>query len=136
MHFRVHHVAISVADIADSLDFYLKLGFQEVMEWADPTGSPRICHLKLGDTMLELFWFADHRPAPESADRLETDLSRIGCKHFALEVGSLEQARDFVLEKGLATEAQIIEGRTGVRYFFISDPSGILLEFVEDRRGI
>lgn len=133
---RFHHAAISVDDMQSSLEFYGQLGFESAAEWADPSGSPRICHMKLGDVLLELFWFADRQPAPESAGRLETDLSRTGSKHFALQVESIADAKRFVEERGLASDIRIIEGKTGVTYFFIKDPSGILLEFVEDRRNL
>ena len=133
MKFRFHHTAISVSDLDGSKAFYGELGFEPVLDWVGDGGSPRICHLKLGDVLLELFWFSDHRPAPVSAGRLETDLPRIGCKHFALQVESIEEAKLFVEERGWA-DVEVVEGRTGVRYFFVSDPDGILLEFVEDRR--
>ncbi|MEX2587388.1 MAG: VOC family protein [Actinomycetota bacterium] len=136
MDFRIHHVAISVTDMHASKAFYGELGFREVMSWAAPGGSPQIVHLKLGETLLELFRFNNYRPAPGSAAELKTDLPRVGAKHFALEVDSVEQAKDFVQDRGWATEVEIVEGKTGVRYFFIHDPSGILLEFVEDRRDI
>lgn len=136
MQFRFHHAAISVSDLAASKAFYAELGFRPVLDWTDPGGSPQICHLKLGDTFLELFRFEGHRAAPESAASLVTDLPRIGSKHFALEVDSIEDAKAFVEAKGWAQGAEIVEGRTGVRYFFVPDPDGILLEFVEDRRNL
>lgn len=39
-------------------------------------------------------------------------------------------------QRGWAAGVNIVEGRTGVRYFFVPDPDGILLEFVEDRRNL
>lgn len=136
MRMRFHHAAISVDDMEVSQEFYGHLGFQVAVEWADPSGSPRICHMKLGDVLLELFWFADRQPAPESAGRLETDLARVGCKHFALQVDSIIEARQFVEERGLGAGVSIQQGKTGVTYFFIKDPSGILVEFVEDPREL
>lgn len=119
-----------------SLKFYGGLGFRTVMDRADPSGSPRICHLKLGEAFLELFWFEGHHPAPESAGRLDTDLPRIGSKHFALQVDSIEDAKAFVEARGWAKDLEVTKGRTGVRYFFVPDPNGILLEIVEDRRDL
>lgn len=136
MNFRFHHAAISVSDMAASKAFYGELGFQPVLDWTDPGGSAQICHLKLGETFLEIFRFGDPQPAPESAGQLQTDLHRIGSKHFALQVDSIEEARAFVEQRGWAAGVNIVEGRTGVRYFFVPDPDGILLEFVEDRRNL
>jgi glyoxylase I family protein len=136
MDFRFHHAAISVADMGASLDFYRELGFELVVDYAGPGGSPRICHLRLGEALLELFWFQGNVPAPESASRLETDLPRVGSKHFALQVDSIDEAKAFVKARGWAPEVAVVNGRTGVRYFFVPDPNGILLEFVEDRRDL
>lgn len=116
--------------------FYEELGFVPVMEWAPPEGSPRICHLKLGDTILELFWFSEHQSAPPGSSELWTDLPRIGAKHLALQVESIEEAKQFVESKQWATDIEVVHGKTGVTYFFIVDPSGILLEFVQDDRRL
>jgi glyoxylase I family protein len=67
---------------------------------------------------------------------LATDLPRIGVKHFGLRVSSITDAKNFIEERGLGTNIEIREGKTGVTYFFIKDPSGILLEFVEDNRSL
>lgn len=122
MEFRFHHTALSVSDLEASKTFYSQLGFEPAMDWIDPSGSPKISHMALGPVLLELFSFAGCRPAPESADRLETDLPRIGSKHFALQVDSIEEAKRFVESMGWATDVAVVEGKTGVRYFFVSDP--------------
>ncbi len=136
MQFRIHHTAISVSDLDVSKAFYGELGFKPVMDWSDPSGSPRICHLKLGQVYLELFWFANPQPPPATAAQLKTDLPRIGSKHFALQVDSIENAKEFVELRGWAEDVKVVDGKTGVRYFFVPDPDGILLEFVEDRRNL
>ncbi|RZU49058.1 glyoxylase I family protein [Krasilnikovia cinnamomea] len=133
--FRVHHVSISVADMAEACAFYRRFGFRETFEYKHPDGSVSITHLKLGETLLEIFCYRNHHPPPRSAAELVTDLPRVGIKHFALQVESIEDARHFVADSGLApVPPEITEGRTGIRYFFIKDPSGNLLEIVEDRR--
>ncbi|MGH3773961.1 MAG: VOC family protein [Pseudonocardiaceae bacterium] len=60
---------------------------------------------------------------------------RIGVKHFALTVHSAHEAKNFVENRGIASNVVVQQGRTGVTYFFIKDPSGILVEFLEDKRG-
>jgi len=67
---------------------------------------------------------------------LETDLPRVGIKHFGLKVDSLERAKEFILSNNLADAVSIKQGRTGIDYFFIKDPSGNFIEFVQDDRGI
>jgi glyoxylase I family protein len=133
--FTIHHVAISTIDMVESVAFYEQFGFRVVVHWKDPEGELEIAHLKLDANYLEIFWYRDQVPAPETAWALETDLPRIGVKHFALRVDSVYEAKNFVENCGIASNVEIQQGRTGVTYFFIKDPSGILVEFLEDKRG-
>lgn len=136
MDFTIHHAAISAIDMAMSVAFYEQFGFKVVSHWNDPDGELEIAHLKLADNYLEIFRYRDQVPAPETAAALATDLPRIGVKHFALGVDSIHEAKTFVEDRDLASNVEIQQGRTGVTYFFIKDPSGILVEIVEDRRGL
>jgi glyoxylase I family protein len=43
--------------------------------------------------------------------------------------------KEFVENRGIVSNVEVQQGRTGVTYFFIKDPSGILVEFLEDKRG-
>jgi glyoxylase I family protein len=133
--FTIHHVAISAIDMAESLAFYEQFGFRVVVHWKDPDGELEIAHLKLGENYLEIFWYRDQVPAPDTAGSLATDLPRIGAKHFALMVNSVDEAKNFVENRGISSNITIQHGRTGVSYFFIKDPSGILVEFLDDKRG-
>lgn len=135
MDFTIHHAAISAIDMAESVAFYEQFGFRVVVHWEDPDGELEIAHLKLGANYLEIFWYRDQEPAPETAASLVTDLPRIGVKHFALKVDSVDEAKNFVESRGIASNVAVQQGRTGVMYFFIKDPSGILVEFLEDKRG-
>jgi glyoxylase I family protein len=134
--FTIHHVAISAIDMTKSLAFYKKFGFRIVLHWKDPGGELEIAHLKLGENYLEIFWYRDQVPAPNTAGSLATDLPRIGVKHFALMVDSVHEAKNFVENRGISSNVEVRRGRTGITYFFIKDPSGILVEFLEDKRGL
>lgn len=136
MSFRMHHVAISVHDMEKSLDFYELFGFRLVLRYADPHGDFEIAHLKLYDTFLELWHYANSVPAPESTTQLNTDLPRIGVKHMALQVDSVQDARHLVQQWGIPIEVDVRAGNTGVTYFFVKDPSGNLLEILEDKRQL
>ncbi len=136
MEFSLHHVAISAVDMVASVAFYEQFGFTVVRHWKDPDGEQEIAHLKLGGNYLEIFWYKDRMPAPETAGSLATDLPRIGVKHFALQVASVHEAKVFVQDRGLGSNVDIQHGKTGVTYFFLKDPSGVLVEFVEDEREL
>lgn len=102
MDFTIHHAAISAIDMAESVAFYEQFGFRVVAHWEDPDGELEIDHLKLGANYLEIFWYRDQESAPETAASLVTDLPRIGVKHFALKVDSVDEAKNFVESRGIA----------------------------------
>lgn len=135
--YKVHHVALSVTNREQSIEFYQKLGFSEVHFWEAGDKSLSITHLKLADSdfILELFCFASPQSAPATIHATATDLPIIGTKHFGLKVDSIEVARDDLAAKAIVeSDIPIIQGRTGPRYFFITDPDGILVEIAEDKR--
>jgi glyoxylase I family protein len=133
--FTIHHTAISAIDMAESVSFYEQFGFKVVLHWKDPDGELEIAHLKLGDNYLEIFCYKDQVSAPRTAQSLATDLPRIGVKHFALKVDSVYEAKKFVEDRSIASNVEVRQGRTGVTYLFIKDPSGIMVELLEDKRG-
>ena len=133
--YSFHHVALSVTDRNRSVAFYNLLGFKQVYFWKSEDGSLTITHLKLGDFILELFCYKEFTSAPDTIHSTKTDLPIVGTKHFGLIVDSIEAAREDLVAKNIVNkEIEIIQGRTGPRYFFIEDPDGILVEISEDKR--
>jgi len=51
-------------------------------------------------------------------------------------VADIQQAKESIEKLALATDVNIVNGRTGIDYFFITDPSGILVEVVQDDRAL
>lgn len=135
MGFRLHHVAISVRDMGESINFYQSFGFDVVVRYVDPAGAFELAHLKLEGAFIELWCYKEQIPAPESAGDLSTDLPRIGVKHLALEVPSVDEAQRLLENRGIPIAIRRRQGDTGVTYFFVKDPSGNLLEVLEDKRG-
>lgn len=128
--FSVNHVAISVENLEESLNFYTAFGFKKIKEYHDE--SVDIVLLKLKRVILEVFFYSSHSSLPNHAKTLSEDLQTVGTKHFALGVKDIDKAREFVINLGFASENPVIQkGRLGKNYFFISDPSGILLEIIE-----
>ena len=132
--FSFHHVALSVRNIEESVAFYVLLGFDPVFDWQTEDTSLTIVHMKQGEALLELFYFSESVAAPESAKMLETDLPRIGIKHFGVRVVDIDKARQRIEALSLAENVNVTKGRAGIDYFFIRDPSGILVEVVQDDR--
>ncbi|NWF37227.1 VOC family protein [Mariprofundus sp. KV] len=134
--FSFHHVSLSVQNLESSIEFYSTFGFEPVYEWQAEDKRVAIVHLKMDEMLLELFCFADASAAPESSKELATDLPRIGIKHFGIRVADIHVAREALQAAGLADGVEVVEGKTGIQYFFIKDPSGILVEIVQDDRGL
>lgn len=134
--FSFHHVTISSADADRSIKFYEQLGFQTVLQWSSPGKEFRIVHLKLGAVLLEIFSYSNWQEAPTTTRTLDTDLPRLGIKHFGLKVADIEKAHDALIKIGTANNPEIKQGRTGIKYFFINDPDGNWVEIVQDDRGL
>ncbi|ATX81676.1 glyoxylase I family protein [Mariprofundus ferrinatatus] len=134
--FSFHHVALSVRELGPSIAFYEIFGFEPVFRWQSDDGELSIVHLKQGEVLLELFRFRTPVDAPHTSHELSTDLPRIGMKHFGLKSEDIDIAAAHLMKLGLVEHIEIVEGRTGIRYFFVKDPSGLMVEVVEDNRKL
>lgn len=129
--FNFNHVSISVEDLEKTLDFYKKFGFEIHKEYHDDTVD--IVMLKLNGIILEIFHYFEHNALPEHSKDLNVELKTIGNNHFALGVRDINEAKEFVEKNNLYNgEITIKQGRLGKPYFFIKDPSGILIEIIEE----
>lgn len=119
--FTLAHVAISVSNIENSMAFYSVFGFKKVAHWTNPDHQWQVAHPKVQQCTLEIFCFKDAQPAPASIHKLETDLSTIGMKHFALKVDSIEKTKQALQEIGLIDDVEIKAAHLGGSYFFVQD---------------
>jgi len=90
----IHHVRLTVTDIARSKAFYRSLlGADPAIDFSDQAGQPGVaedperffggCVFALGDQLLGL------RPAAGTGDRFQS--TRVGLDHLSLAVGSREE---------------------------------------------
>ena len=85
MEFRSHHVAISVRDLAASIEFYGLFGFEPVFRMDDVDLS--IVHLARPDGLgLEVFRYPENEASPALRVGAGNDMELVGVKHFAFDV--------------------------------------------------
>ncbi len=124
-----HHVSINTLSLEAALGFYKLLGFVESHRYSDDAVT--IVHLSGGGGLIEVFCYADSTLSPSQ----ECDVphsKKIGIEHFSLHVDDIHAAHDDLKEFAVC---EVSAGRTGIDYFFISDPDGNRIEIVRDVRS-
>ncbi len=123
---KIHHVAVICSDYVQSKHFYTSLlGLTVVQEiYREDRESYKLDLALNGVFVLELFSFKNppQRPSqPEAA----------GLRHIAFEVKDIEATRVYFTIKGLECKTIRIDQYTLKKFFFLSDPDGLPLEFYE-----
>jgi catechol 2,3-dioxygenase-like lactoylglutathione lyase family enzyme len=130
--FLIDHVAVSVSNLARSIDFYEQnFGFtcQRVFEMSNGIG--KVALLKKAAFTVEMFAYSDALPLPDYRKTPDTDLKTLGVKHFALNVDDIFGASNFLKRNGVDFISEVTVGGRGLRRFFIKDPDGIGIEVTE-----
>lgn len=122
---HVDHVAITVQDMARSVEFYTKkLGFSITRKAETPTTN--IVFVGKGSAQLELFEIKEGQA--KEVPPLEAD--EIGIKHIAFNVDDLESIVEEYRKKGVEFTSEI--RRSGARsHIFFKDPDGIILQLLQ-----
>jgi len=139
---RIHHTAVSVADMERSLGFYVDLLGLDLVFDSDISPNPlldavvgmddaagRVCWPMAGDTMLEL-WQWDHpqgRPLPD--DYRPADL---GVTHFAFVVDDVEATFGRITGAGYPANTEPTDLRMHLTTY-VRGPDGEIIEILEDR---
>jgi glyoxylase I family protein len=137
----IHHVRLTVTDIARSRDFYVRLlGAAPAVDFSDQAGDAAVladpqrmyggCVFSVGGQLLGL------RPVAEAGDRFRS--TRVGLDHLSLAVGSpedLQAAADRLdaagVEHGEVTELTGF----GIAILSVQDPDDINLELTAALAG-
>jgi len=145
---KLRHVGITVTHLQESINFYRNnFGFSIIREM-DESGDhiDRFSGLKGIDVrtvkmadgnggLIELLYYRSH---PKSkSHNLSTNITNIGCSHFALTVENLPDVCESLTKQGatLLCEPQMSpDGK--VLLTFCKDPDGTLIELVEELDGV
>ena len=120
---HVNHIGIRISDKSRSIDFYSVLGFELIDDVGFESGHPVIMKHSSG-VVLNLLGPAD---APGDTNILmDVDEKHTGITHFALTVGSLAQAKEFVSEHDIQITGSFSFGNMSA--IFIRDPDRNVIE--------
>ena len=121
----IGHVALKVADIGRSLEFYRdRLGFAEMMHLNNDDGSLWLVYLRITDTQfLELF--------PDGQGDRAPDRDATAVNHFCLECDDLDVTAARLRDAGVELTVEPKMGLDGNRQCWIEDPDGNRIEFMQ-----
>ena len=125
---RADHVALSVQDMEKAIDFYRDvIGMEKVFDrdfdapmakLINVDGAQvRIVHMRLGDSMIELFNYQHPRGRAPRHDRTQSDL---GLTHIGFAVEDFWATYQHLLDHGVSFLGDPVEFRPGVfvAYFY------------------
>ncbi|WP_421725783.1 VOC family protein [Bauldia sp.] len=119
------HVAIKVADLDRTLDYYeKKLGFAEMLRLHKDDGSVWLIYLRITDDQyLEVFPDAEGDRAPGR--------NANGMNHLCLTIDDLDATVAQIKAAGIELLAEIKTGADGNRQAWLQDPDGNRIELME-----
>lgn len=138
---RVEHVGLSVKDIERAIAFYRDIVGAEVVldrEFGDELGRvigvegtrARIVHMRLGDTMVELF----HYRQPEPRERKpEPGPADYGLTHIGFSVQDFWDTYRRLLERGVRFLGEPVEIRPEVLVAYFYGAEGEICEIKESQ---
>ena len=127
----INHVAISVADLEESIAWYEKVfGFTVIDRSEIPGTGIKVSHMQGAGFLLEIFAAPNANPLPEDRRIPNKDLLTMGNKHFSFGVKDAHKAKEEMEAMGvdIAFVAEV-DGTYGV---FIRDNTGNLIEIFEE----
>lgn len=117
------HVTLLVKNLEESLQFYQEVIGLPVKRRFSPTPGLEIVFLGNGETEIELI-----------SDQTKSDIDYGQAVSLGFAVQSLEEAADYMKGRGLEI-GQIFSPSPQVHYFYISDPNGLRIQFIEWLEG-
>ncbi len=112
---------ISVKDLEESLKFYQEVVGLKVARRFEAGPGIEIAFLDAGETEIELIYNEN-----KAQVNIGLDIS------LGFEVESVDKMMEFVKEKGIAIHSGPIQPNQHVKFFFVQDPNGLKIQFVEN----
>lgn len=123
---KIHHIAIICSDYEKSKQFYTEILGLEILQevFREERQSFKLDLTLNGKYVVELFSFPN---PPKRVSRPEAS----GLRHLAFEIDDIENARTYLIQNNIEAETVRTDEYTGKRFFFISDPDDLPIEFYE-----
>ncbi len=113
---------INVHSMEDSLNFYENVVGLKLQSRVQDGPDFEMAFLGEGETKIELIYYKD-KPVGAFNENIS-----IGFK-----VDDANEMIEFLNKKGINIESPIIEPNPHVRFFFVKDPNGLRVQFVENK---
>lgn len=123
---KLEHIGLAARNPAALQEWYVNTLEAELI-FEMPQQPPAFL-LRLGGMVLEIY------PARSESD-LTRDNGLAGWRHVALQVSSIEKAREILAARGIHFTEPVKPAGGGGRVLFFSDPEGNLLHLVERLPG-
>lgn len=126
MSISIGHLAITVADMEKSIQFYSEgLGYKRVFDFAKPeTGEPWIVYLYAGgEQFIELFY--------DGENDYKWDIKDRAYNHVCLVVDDMNAAVAKLNAAGIALDKQPKQGVDGNWQCWLTDPDGVRIEIMQ-----
>ncbi len=138
----LYHIGLTVENLEESVAFYRDVvGLTEIPESSDLEISGewfdrltenrgaelRVSHLDLQGVQLQL---VEYRAA--GGERLPLQHKMVGNPHLCINMAKINERHAELLADGRFKLSPIVTiGETSIRSFYVTDPNGVLVEFIE-----
>lgn len=138
----LYHVGLTVANLEESVAFYRDVvGMKLIPEssnleisgrWFDQLtenegAALRVSHLEIEGVQLQLVEYT-----AAGGGRLPLHHKMVGNPHLCIDMGDIDARHATLSAEGRYKISPIVDiADTGVRSFYITDPNGVLVEFIE-----
>ena len=119
---RLAHVTINVKDMEESLKFYQEIVGLPIDLRFETGPESEIVFLGHGESKVELI---------KTGDEMEPSIG--GDISIGFGVDNLDETMEFVKSKGLAIESGPFQPNPSTRFFFLLDPNGLRVQFIESK---
>jgi len=127
---KFHHVALSIADVDRTLEFYGHFGLTKTLDMTTDDGQLRIIQLSDDAYRIELFWSPAMKPTPVT-DEFAGEINRTGLKHVGFWSDNLDADLPALAKVGIKPCTEVMQARSmSTRYLFFRDPDGHWVELM------